>query len=344
MGDRQREAMTCEDFERLLVFYVWDALEVAERAAVEQHTRQCPACAALLARESKLHDSLAQIERPAEKLDPADLLLAQCRSQFGEVLDDAAESRARRSWWHAWRPAGWLVPSFVRHPAWSAALLVLLGVALGTVVPHWYRSQTAQPSGTPVIVSASPRLSDQDLQTMGIAGINWVPDSSSGSPSVEVHLRAEKPLVVQGSVDDTDVKRVLTFVVQNGQRFDPGVRLDSVEVLRARSGDRDVRQALCTAARKDRNPGVRLKALEALRGFEQEDNVRQALLDTLLSDDNPGVRVEAINALRALAERGTLDDQRVVSVLRDRMQRDPNNYVRMQSAAAMRQLGPHAVY
>ena len=179
---------------------------------------------------------------------------------------------------------------------------------------------------------------------MGIAGINWVPDSSSGSPSVEVHLRAEKPLVVQGSVDDTDVKRVLTFVVQNGQRFDPGVRLDSVEVLRARSGDRDVRQALCTAARKDRNPGVRLKALEALRGFEQEDNVRQALLDTLLSDDNPGVRVEAINALRALAERGTLDDQRVVSVLRDRMQRDPNNYVRMQSAAAMRQLGPHAVY
>jgi HEAT repeat protein len=89
---------------------------------------------------------------------------------------------------------------------------------------------------------------------------------------------------------------------------------------------------------------VRLRALEALRGFEQDDNVRQTLLDALLEDSNPGVRVEAINALRGLAEKGTLDDPRLVNVLRDRMQRDPNNYIRMQSAAAIRQLGPRGVY
>ena len=179
---------------------------------------------------------------------------------------------------------------------------------------------------------------------MGIAGINWLPDGS-GSPSVELHLTAEKPLVVQGSLDDSDVKRVLTYVVQNGQRFDSGVRLDSVEVLRTRSGDRDVRRALCMAAHRDSNPGVRLKALEALRGLEQDEQVRQALLDALLNDANPGVRVEAINALRALAEKGgPLDDQRLVNVLRDRMRKDPNNYIRMQSAAAIRQLGPRGVY
>ncbi len=184
---------------------------------------------------------------------------------------------------------------------------------------------------------------------MGIAAINWLPDGSAGSASVELHLTAEKPLVVQGSMDDTDVKRVLTYVVQNGQRFDPGVRLDSVDILRTRSSDGDVRRALCTAARKDHNPGVRLKALEALHGFEQDETVRQTMLDALLEDPNPGVRVEAINSLqatlRAMSETAvTLQDRRAVQVLRDRMRKDPNNYVRMQCAAAMRQLGPREVY
>ena len=337
------EGMTCEDFEHLLVFYAWDELEQDERAAVEEHTRQCASCAARLAREVELPKTLAQIERPAEKLDPAGLLLAQCRSELEEALDDAAPHAG--AWW---RPSNWFVRPLVAHPALSAALLVLLGVALGTVVPQWYRSRTGQPGETPVVVSAS-RLSDQDLQTMGIAGINWVPDSGSGSPGVELHLRAERPVVLQGSLDDSDVKRVLTFVVMNGQRFDSGVRLDSVEVLRARSADGEVRRALCTAARKDANPGVRLKALEALRGFEQDESVRQTLLDVLTSDSNPGVRVEAVNglvaALRPLSEAGAaLEDQRVLSVLRERMQKDPNNYIRMQSAAAVRQLGPREVY
>ncbi len=344
MDGHQQEPMTCQDFERLLVLYVWDELAGGERASVEEHIQHCAGCAALLVRESEVQSALAQGERPADKFDPADLLLSQCRSELGEALDAAAEPRARWGWLAALRPANWLIPSFARHPLWSAALLVLLGVALGTGLPPWYRSRMMQPAGTPLKVFASPRISEQDLQSMGIAGINWVPDGGSGSPRVELHLTAEKPLVVQGSVDDMDVKRVLTFVVQNGQRFDSGVRLDSVEVLRTRSGDGDVRRALCAAARKDSNPGVRLKALEALRGFEQDEIVRRALLDALLSDSNPGVRVEAINALRALAEKGTLDDQRLVSVLRDRMQRDPNNYIRMQSAAAIRQLGPREVY
>jgi len=343
MDGHQQEPMTCQDFERLLALYVWDELEAGERASVEAHIQHCANCAALLAREGKVRSALAQGEGPADKLDPAGTLLSQCRSELAEALDDAAEPRARWGWLNALRPANWLIPSFAHHPVWSATLLVLLGAALGSGLPPWYRSRLMQPGGTPLKVFASPRISEQDLQSMGIAGINWVPGGGSGSPRVELHLTAEKPLVVQGSVDDTDVKRVLTFVVQNGQRFDSGVRLDSVEVLRTRSGDGDVRRALCTAAGKDSNPGVRLKALEALRGFEQDEIVRRTLLDALLSDSNPGVRVEAVNALRALAEKGTLEDQRLVSVLRDRMQRDPNNYIRMQSAAAIRQL-PREVY
>jgi hypothetical protein len=334
--------MACEGFEHLLVLYACDELDARERTAVEEHTQQCSACATSLARELRLRQALAGAERPAEKLDPSGLLLAQCRSGLAEALD----AQKGVGWWVPSRPASW----FALHPAWSAALLLLAGVAAGSVLPQRYRARVAQLPGKPAMtVSASPQLSDQDLQTMGIAAINWLPEGGSGSPSVELHLTAEKPLVVQGSMDDTDVKRVLTYVVQNGQRFDPGVRLDSVDILRTRLSDGDVRRALCTAARKDRNPGVRLKALEALHGFEQDDTVRQTMLDALLEDPNPGVRVEAVNSLqatlRAMSERAaTPQDQRAVQVLRDRMQKDPNNYVRMQSAAAMRQLGPREVY
>jgi len=343
-GSRERKK-TCVELEHLLVLYACDELGAGERAAVEEHARGCPACAIELAREVRLHQAVAAAERAAEPSE----LLAQCRSELGEAIDDLGARQARPRWLEAIRPARWFVPWFAGHPALSAAALVLLGVVAGLGLPQWYRSQTAQPFGRPAVTVSASRLSEQDLQTMEIAGINLVPDGSSGSPSVELHLTAEKPVVVQGSLDDTDVKRVLTYVVLNGQRFDPGVRLDSVDVLRTRSGDRDVRQALCAAARKDGNPGVRLRALEALRGFEQDDAVRQALLEALANDSNPGVRVEAINslqaALRTMAERGTVrGDRRVVEVLRDRMQRDPNNYVRLQSAAAMRQLGPRELY
>jgi HEAT repeat protein len=85
-----------------------------------------------------------------------------------------------------------------------------------------------------------------------------------------------------------------------------------------------------------------MKALESLQGFENDAAVRQTLLDTLQSDSNSGVRVSAINllvnSLRADGESGPADP-RILSVLRDRLRNDPNNYVRLQSAAALRALG-----
>lgn len=343
--------IACPECENLLIFYACDELEAGERAAVEQHLRECSACAAALRRELRLRQALASPETPQSQIT-ADLLLAQCRSELAEALDDL-KPRRRAGWLAALHPSNWaaklLLPSLVRYPGWSAAMLLLMGIAVGTLAPQWYQSRVAQPPRPDMTVSANPRVSDQDLQTMGIAGINLIPDAGSGTPSVELHLTAEKPVVLQGTPDDTDVRRVLTFVILNGQRFDSGVRLDSVEVLRTRTGDSDVRAALCVAVHNDRNPGVRLKALEALRGSEQDAAVRQTLLDALERDACPGVRVEAINALqaalRAMDDKGSLPpDEHLVEVLRDRMQKDPNNYVRLQSAAAIRQFGPRELH
>ena len=122
-----------------------------------------------------------------------------------------------------------------------------------------------------------------------------MPDGAPGT--LQVHVRTEEPLVLSGSVDDPDLRRVLTYVVENGEQTDPGVRLDCLEALRARASDADVRRALLYAARRDQNPAVRMKALESLRDSVTDKTVRETLVDALQHDANPGVRVEAVNLL-----------------------------------------------
>jgi HEAT repeats len=192
----------------------------------------------------------------------------------------------------------------------------------------------------PSFPSSSSALSRLDLHSADVAGINVSRGDGSDLPQVELQMMAQEPLTVQGTVDDGDVKRVLLYVLRNNDRFDSDVRLNAVDLLRERKNDPEVRFALCQAVRTDENAAVRLKALEALNGAAPEDIVRNTLLDTLMNDQNPGVRVEAVNSLREMAEKGEVtSDNRVLEVLRDRMQHDPNTYIRLQSAAAIRDLG-----
>src|SRR5262249_8085477 len=147
-----------------------------------------------------------------------------------------------------------------------------------------------------------PRLTDEQLSHMVVAGIGPASSPFAAPGTMQVQLRAEQPLALSGTVDDADVRRVLTYVVSNGQRFDPGVRLDCLDALKTRARDSEVRQALIVAAGKDQNPAVRIKALESLRDVSGDESVRAALLDVLQHDANPGVRVEAVNLLVASLE------------------------------------------
>jgi HEAT repeat protein len=180
-------------------------------------------------------------------------------------------------------------------------------------------------------------------------------------------------VVLSGNLDDSDMRRVLTYVVKNSERFDPGVRLDCLDALRAKIGDAEIRDALLDAARHDKNPAVRMKALESLREVASEQDVRDAVLESLEEDTNPGVRVEAINLLvrslemesgtpampsspgansdvpmveqtapAALAESDP-SVRRVLRALEQLRRNDPNHYVRLRSAAALRQIGPAEV-
>ena len=104
----------------------------------------------------------------------------------------------------------------------------------------------------------------------------------------------------------------------------PDVRVQAVDLLKDRAASADVREVLLNRLTNDPNAGVRLKALEGLKPLAFEPEVRKTLAQALLSDDNPAVRMQAVDLL--VSHR----DDSMVGVLQNLVQREDNNYVRLQ--------------
>jgi len=359
------KSLSCKDIAPLLVFYACDEVSDKERKHIEAHVAKCEACAAQLAEENHLQEAMTAALQPADELDATGILLAQCRSELAEALDDLSAPPIQERW----RPFGWLRRWMALRPAWSGALLVFFGILVGTQIVPWLQNRrNGDANGQAMNVTAKPPLTPDQLSKITFSGVNFSPSSEAGAPNVQVHLNAEQPMVLSGNVEDnSDIRGVLTYVVENGERFDAGVRLDCLEALKAAARDQQVRRALIAAARKDQNPAVRMKALESLRVAASDDDVRQALLDALEHDANPGVRVEAVNVLVGSLQHGDTEEmappeppattapaiagrpdddpslERVVRALEQLQHRDPSRYVRLRSAAALRQIGPREV-
>jgi hypothetical protein len=356
--------LNCKDIAPLLVFYICGEVSDNERQQIEAHLPNCKTCSAQLAEEKELQSALSTVPQSADEVDSSGILLSQCRSELAEALDDLSAPPLQEHW----QPFGWLRRWMALRPAWSGALLIFLGVLAGTQIVPWMQNGS-KTSGQAMDVRAPQPLSPDQLSNMVVSGVSVSPSPGSNSPTVQLQLRAEQPMVLTGNADDSRMRQVLTYMVQNGERFDAGVRLDCLDALKAAALDQQVRNALLAAARKDQNPAVRMKAIEALRDAASEDDVRQVLLDALERDDNPGVRVEAVNllvatlgheapdgggpapeapALAPTPEPGTAPEEdasiaRVVRVLEQLQHRDPNRYVRQRSAAALRQIGPREI-
>lgn len=361
---------SCEEVAGQFVFYLCNELNEDERALVDEHLAKCEPCRTQFQEERNFSDMMELLPQAADQLDSLGILLSQCRSELAEKVDDLSRPAVKH---HALR-FGWFRRWMILHPAWTGGGLVLAGLLAGVQTTRWIAGQEeATLPGQIVNVRPASQFTDEQLSKMEVAGINITAATpgSSELQKVRLQLNAEQPVVLTGSLDDGDVRSVLTYVVRNGERFNPGVRLDCLDALRARSQDKDVRSALMEAARKDQNPAVRLKALEALRDTTSDRAVQQALLNTLQHDTNPGVRVEAVNLLvRSLeAQKGALPPVRslpagggmklgtptiepdgldsndldqstayLVQALQALQRNDPSRYVRLQSSAALRQI------
>jgi len=357
-NEKGRASEPCQAWQPLLTLLAAGGeLDADEHARINRHLTQCPACSASLEREKALLALVADSQH-----EPDAALLEASRAGLEEALDREEERGWLRRKLAVLLPSSWISPS----PAWSGALLLLIGFTVGLLGPRLLLRSHATPvsgSGSAAAPNASatgatpmpevnarpnaisPSPAPIDLRAADVAGINVFRSGDSGSPRVELRLRTQQPVTVRGTLDDDDVRNVLVNILQDN-RFcpDPDLRLDAVNLLRARHNDLAVRSVLCHAARTDQDAAVRRMALEALAGADPQAMIRDTLLDALAADDDPGVRIQAINVLRDMAGRSQmLPDDRVLSVLRDRTQKDPSALVRVQSAAALRALAPPPV-
>jgi len=338
----------CGEFEIRLSLLAAGELESPESEEMQKHIQSCEGCRTAFQQESEVLALLA-----SHRSEPDANFLASCRAELFDSLDQQEERSWLRRLTGSFLPASWLAP----QPAWSAAFLLIIGFAVGLFGPRLLRhnpSAVASNQNSGVVLSAvqpvdstsdsglsNSAISSLDLHRADVAGINVLPAGDNQPPQVQLQLNLQQPMTVSGTVDNDNVKHMLIHVLQDSQRNDPDVRLDAIDLLRIRNNDPEVRSALCRAVHTDHNAAVRLKAVEALDGAEPQNQVRQTLLDALVDDQNPGVRVEAINELRDMAAKGEVgSDDHLLAVLRELIKKDPSMYIRLQSAAVIRDLGP----
>ena len=297
--------MNCDWVQQNVCLYLYNELADDARHEVEQHIRRCPQCAAELASQQDFQAQMNVL--PVE--EPSASFLAAARMRLQEALETTEQNHA---WYHrlAFDPAAWLRQ--VRFsPALAAVLLIIgFGSGLGTM----YSALGAK--------QAPPHPQTQEASIAGITSIDHQPNSKT----VQIYFDRIMPESVEGSIDDPKIQDLLRFAAQNNNN-NPGVRLDSVDLLTGKPNDPRVREALTYALRYDSNPGVRLKALDGLGAYVKEDiRVRNAVLEALLNDSNLAVRSDALHALEPVRA-----DTSVRMALQQLAKDDPSDYIRTES-------------
>ena len=290
--------MTCDIAGRQLLPLLYGELSFDEEEALHGHLEQCGACRTEVAQLRKFH---AALDTASAALPVG--LLETCRNNLrDELAQTPVPEKPPRFWEKARSWFGTPQPMWMK--AAGTLALLLLGFGAGRSYDLPISPRESQPTATRV---------------------RYVQPEDDGN--VQIVLEEVRQRTLAGGVNDNRIRALLVSAARDAA--DPGVRVETVDLLKASTGASDVRMALAAALQHDPNPGVRLKALEALRGSVREPEVRRVLAQVLLTDDNPGVRTQAIDLLVQQREAS------LVGVLQELMERERNSYVRSKCERAL---------
>jgi len=300
--------MTCDGVRKLIPLYHYGELTPDEEDAAEAHVHECAPCA----REMEAARAMAAL-LDRRRLEPPDGLLAGCRADLAAAVRSVAAERSRQPW-KLWLDAANATLAGLtrwRQPL-GAAALIAIGFFAARLVPAGSGVSTASlvpPEGALVNVRSAQ------------------PDNSG---RVRIAYDETTRREITGSVDNKDIQNLLLVAAR--EEDDPGVRVESVDLLKDHAGSSEVRDALLNALLHDSNAGVRLKALEGLKPLAAEDAVRGALSRALEYDENDAVRMQAVDLLTMRR------DDAIVPVLQNLVQREDNGYVRSKCEKALKEM------
>ncbi len=298
--------MTCEEIRRQIPLYLYGELSFDIEEMFEQHLDGCEPCRVALERDKALHKAFDAGECP-----PSADLLERCRLELPRTLRRAADNPEKYGWVHGLRQLLTLPAS--SSGAWLRPIGAVALVALGFFGARYTMSSPGMGIEVPDSIATRVRY------------VEPAPDGG-----VKIVLDETRQRELSGSLEDDQIRQLLLAAVRDP--IDPGVRAESVDLLKDRSDTEEVQNALLYTLQNDSNAGVRLKALEALKPYSGDPRSRQVLSRVLLGDENPGIRTMAIDLLVQSAQPD------VVETLQDLLQQEDNSYVRLRSQKALREM------
>jgi hypothetical protein len=304
--------MTCDAVTKAISLYYYGELAPEVEEGVEDHLASCAPCRAEMERQKSLAAALDERE-----LAPSPELVAECRHELVRAVYREEAPAVRHDASDPWRlfreafASLWRPGIRFRQPA-GALGLVALGFFAARFTPSW-------PAGANLAGLAPDAV---------VSSVRSVQPDDSGH--VRISLDETRRRVISGRPDDQDIRRLLLVAAR--EQDNPGVRVESVELLKDQTSSVEIRRALMEAVMRDPNPGVRLKAIEGLKSFGADAEVRRNLAQVLLKDQNPGVRMQVIDLLISHQDAAT------VSVLQTLIGKEDNSYVRMRCQNALRDM------
>jgi hypothetical protein len=307
--------MTCDSVSKLIPLYYYGELAPDDEDRVEQHVDQCAECSRQMDRQRAL---AAALDRRQAAIPP--FLLDNCRADLLAAIHGGAPRAASKPKgpWALFLEA--MASTFagmtrLRQPIGAVAL-----VALGFFAA---RFSTSPNPNSPAVLPASIGGPSDDV----FATVRSVRSDPSGQ--VQIAYDETRRRTLAGRPDDQTIQKMLLAAAHEDN---PAVRVESVDLLKERTGSTEVRDALLNALAHDPNDGVRLKALEGLKPLAGDAQVRKSLSQVLLSDTNPAVRMQVVDLL--VAHR----DDSLVGVMQGLVQREGNQNVRLKLEKALKEM------
>jgi len=307
--------MTCDSVSKLIPLYYYGELNADEEDRVEQHVDSCAECSRQMDQQRAL---AAALDRRQATTPP--FLLENCRADLLAAIQGGAPrvERKQKGPWALFLEA--LASTFVGMSRLQKPVGAIALVALGFFAARF--STTTAPNSPAAAPIGSTAPSDDVFAT-----VRSVRSDPSGQ--VQIAYDETRRRTLAGRPDDQTIQKLLLAAAHEDN---PAVRVESVDLLKERTGSTEVRDALLNALAHDPNDGVRLKALEGLKPLASDAEVRKTLSQVLLGDTNPAVRMQVVDLL--VAHR----DDSLVGVLQGQVKREDNSNVRLKLEKALKDM------
>jgi anti-sigma factor RsiW len=312
--------MKHDQYKELLHLSIYHELDDEGQSVLDDHLKTCAECQT----ESEMLRKLESVLVQAPRFEVNDQLLDEARRELRVAL---RLERAKRPFWTEWLEKLDMLTSPGARIALGGVATLVVGFSIGYLV--------FIPSGDEAVTRTMPGLNQTSAQRSETRVSNFrILQQTPEAGEVEFSFDFVTSVRMRGNVNDNAVQKVMAQALLNDQN--PGARLRTVSALASqveasKTPDKEIKTALIRAMKLDANVGVRREALKAIQKFQLDEDVKDALLFVLKNETNPGMRIDVINYLEKPVLAQKLVDQDILNGLKQTMQSDDNNYIRIRA-------------